>query len=93
MTKKKFTVEVTQTIEVILDDEHLNEGFNKVFSEFMWDVVDDLEDHATHLAQLKAIGMIGFDNFAEGYGDLSKIGCSVGQYRCEESIINVEDIN
>ena len=76
MALKTFTVEVTQTVQVVLDDENLNDEFNKVFSEVMWDV-DSLEDHAKHLAQMEARSMIGFDKFVEGYGSLKEMNCAV----------------
>ena len=31
---------------------------------------DSLRDHAEHLAQLEARGLIGLDGFVEGYGTL-----------------------
>lgn len=85
MTVKKFMVKVTQTIEVILDDEKLNDEFNDAFSSCMWDV-NSLEDHATHLAQLKARGVMGLSNNAEMYGDLNDMNCSVKDLDCEEEI-------
>ncbi len=76
MALKTFTVEVTQTVEVVLDDQHLNDDFNKQFGEYMWDV-SGLEDHAKHLAQMEARGLIGFDRQVEGYGDLRDMNGSV----------------
>lgn len=51
MAIRKFEVEVTQTVEVELDDEILNDEFNKDFSRYFFDV-DCLEDHVKHLAQM-----------------------------------------
>lgn len=76
MAIKKFRVEVRQIVEVELDDSHLNDDFNKAFSECFWDV-DCLEDHANHIAQMEARGLIGLDKFVEGYGDLREMNCKV----------------
>lgn len=84
---KEITVMVTQEIKVTLDSSKLNVGFNKEFSEMMWDV-DCLEDHAEHLAQMKARGMIGFDNYVEGYGDLSGLNITVNEVLLTTDIEN-----
>lgn len=76
MAIKEFVVEVTHTVLVKLDDEQINDEFNEAFSSMMWEI-DGLEDHAEHLAQMEARGLIGFDKFVEGYGDLRDINCSV----------------
>lgn len=77
MAIKEFSVEVTQTVLVKLDDEKINDEFNDEFQQGMW-TVHSIEDHARHLAQLEARGMIGYNNFAEGYGDIKKdLNCSV----------------
>ena len=76
MAIKKFKVEVTQVVEVELDDEKLNDDFNEEFGSIMWKV-DGLEEHATHIAQMEARGLVGFDRFVEGYGDIRKLNCKV----------------
>lgn len=76
MAIKKFKVEVTQWVEVELDDSKLTDEFNKEFSSFMWPV-DCLEDHANHIAQMEARGLIDYNRFVEGYGDLREMNCKV----------------
>ena len=90
MTVKKFTLEVMQQITITLDDEKLNDEFNKAFSESFWDA-DSLEDHAQHLAHLEACGMISL--FVEGYGDLKKMNIKTNGYRdTEVEIMSTEII-
>jgi hypothetical protein len=79
-------VEVTQEVRVVIDDEKINNEFNEAFSAMMWDV-DCPEDHAKHLAQMKARGMIGMDNFVEGYGKLEDMNIEVSANHCNEEII------
>ena len=76
MAIQKFKVEVTHYVEVELDDEKLDDEFNKNFSRYFFEV-ETLEEHAKHLAQMEARGLIGFDNFVEGYGDISALNCKV----------------
>jgi len=85
MAIHKFEVTVTQVVLVELDDAKLNQEFNKAFSGVFFHV-DSLEDHAKHLAQMEARGLIGFDHFVEGYGDLRKLNCRVGVCSQEEEV-------
>lgn len=75
MTVREFEVEVTQVVKVQIDDEKINEDFNRVFSSYMWDV-NCIEDHVKHLAQMEARGLIDCDGYVEGYGRLPEIGCA-----------------
>jgi len=68
---KKFRVEVTLVMDVELDELKLNDEFNKEFSEYMWNV-DCLEDHAEHLAQMGARGLIGLGRWFS-YGLVCKL--------------------
>lgn len=69
-----FECEVIQTTNVTVeidDDEFTPEymaEFRKSFCRF-----DSLEEHAAHIAQLQARGMIHFDGFVEGYGHVNGI--------------------
>lgn len=76
MAIREFSVDVTLTVLVKLDDEKLNAEFNEEFQKYMWKI-DSIEDHAKYLAQLAARGLIEYRNFVEGYGDLKELGCSV----------------
>ena len=51
---KKFTFNVTQTVEVELDETLFTEKYLKAFSEVMWEV-DDIKDVAEYIARQKAI--------------------------------------
>lgn len=90
MTLRKFEVEVTQVVDVILDDEFLTDGFNKDFSSYMWKV-NNIEQHAKHLAQMEARGMIGLDKFVEGYGCLKEMNCSASIARQVETCIELKE--
>ena len=74
MAIKKFEVIVTQTVIVEIDDEHLNDEFNKEFSEDMWEVSGN-KDHAAHIGTLKAVGQIDEYMYVEGYGDIRELNC------------------
>lgn len=66
--KRKFKVQVERNDEYIieLDDEVLNEEWQKHFNRYFYEF-DGLEEHAEHLAQHKA----RFNQrFIEGYGNV-----------------------
>lgn len=88
MAIKKFEVTVTQTVLIEIDDEKINDDFNKVFSEFMFPA-SCCEDHAEHLAQMEARGLIGFDKFVEGYGDIRSLNCKA---TVEDTVAEVEAV-
>jgi len=88
----KFLITVTQEVEVTLDetkfDEQALEDFRKSFYNF-----EDIEDHAKHLGQLLARGLISpfeFDPFVEGYGPLSSMGISLKHISTEEEAREIE---
>jgi len=74
--KRKFEVTVSTMVIVEIDDEIINGEFNEEFSRYFWEV-DDVEDHARYLAEMKATGRIFSDDFVEGYGTLSDAGIEV----------------
>lgn len=69
----KRTVIVTQEIEVTIDetkfDENFMEEFRKTFFPF-----ETVSDHIEHLAQLRARGIAGNNDFIEGYGETEEMG-------------------
>lgn len=73
-----FQVEVTQEVEVVIDEDEYTEDDLESFREDFYDFMD-YEDHAQHLAQLRARGRISDrdDEFVEGYGPLDAVGISV----------------
>ncbi|MBY8333154.1 hypothetical protein [Qipengyuania pacifica] len=74
-----FTVEVTQTIEVELDPAKFDDTFMEEFRASFFPFYT-LEQHAEHIAQLQARGIIDLDGFlsdlefVEGYGPVRKMG-------------------
>lgn len=71
---KKFTNEVTQTVEVTLDETKFTEewmaDWRKSFYPF-----HTIQDHAQHLAQLCARGIVDpWTTFIEGYGPPHEMG-------------------
>jgi hypothetical protein len=74
---KTFRVNVTQTIDITVDetkfDDAFMEGFRSSFFPFF-----ELKDHAEHIAQLQARGIIEADShggdFIEGYGHSKEMG-------------------
>lgn len=75
---KTYRVEITQTIEVTLDEAKFDEAFMAEFRESFFDF-DTLEEHAEHIAQLYARGLwedsLG-NRFIEGYGEAPDMGIS-----------------
>lgn len=69
----KATVEVTQWIEVEIDESKLTPDwlaeFRKSFYPF-----ETINDHLEHLAQLNARGLADDDHFIEGYGPAAEMG-------------------
>lgn len=51
---KKFTFNVTQTVEVEIDETKIDEEYLSAFSEVMW-FVDDISEIASHVARNKAL--------------------------------------
>ncbi len=72
---RKFKVIVTQEVEVTLDAESFDDAFIAEFTDTQYPYFD-LEDHAKHIAQLRARGV--FDGYAsvfvEGYGVAGEMG-------------------
>lgn len=73
---KTFTVEVTQTVIVTLDETKFDDAFMADFQASFFSF-DSLEEHAEHLAQLHARGIVDIedgDEFVEGYGPAASMG-------------------
>lgn len=67
------TVEVTQIVNVTIDETKFDEQFMAEFRRYFFDY-DRLDDHITHLAQLHARGISDENDFIEGYGPASGMG-------------------
>lgn len=74
---RKFTVDVTQSIEVELDADKFDDAFMEEFREGFFPFFD-LRDHAEHIAQLQARGVVDTGphggEFIEGYGPSTDMG-------------------
>lgn len=68
---KTFTVEVAQVVTVELDETKFDEAFMQEFREGFYRF-HTLEQHAEHIAQLEARGLI--EPFIEGYGPAEDMG-------------------
>lgn len=78
---KSFTIEVTQTVRVKIDEKKLSplmDEFNQAITDFGTDE-DAIELHAKHIARLAARGIVDFGqrDFVEGYGTVKDAGISV----------------
>lgn len=96
---RKFSVNVTQTIEVTLDEskftEERMEEFRKSFYPFF-----SIQEHAEHIGQMIVRGVTGghFDHtaggvdFIEGYGEPAAEGISVDRWDYFDCDTEVEEI-
>ncbi|MBO9580348.1 MAG: hypothetical protein J7498_05605 [Sphingobium sp.] len=84
----KFTVDVTQRIEVELDAEKFDDAFMEEFRASFYPF-DTIEDHAQHLAQLHARGLVDWlPSFIEGYGPSNDMGINLSSSTCETEIVD-----
>lgn len=84
---KTFTVEVTQTVTVTLDETKFDETFMKEFRESFYQF-DTLEEHAEHLAQLEARGLVDdYEPFIEGYGPAEDMGIKLKAGRTDMTVL------
>lgn len=74
---RKFEVEVTQRVEVTLDASKFDAVFMQEFRDSFYGF-DTIEEHAEHIAQLQARGLIDIswksNEFIEGYGPAEEMG-------------------
>lgn len=76
--RTKFTVVVTQTVEVTLDESKFTPDFMKEFYDQFYRY-DEIDEHAGHIAQLAAREVYSFNSpreFVEGYGPIGDFGIS-----------------
>lgn len=72
----KFLVDVTQTVEVELDEAKFDEAFMAEFRQSFYRF-DELHEHAEHIGQLVARGLHDIEyspEFIEGYGPSNEMG-------------------
>lgn len=73
---RRFSIDVTQTVEVELDETKFTDEFMEEFRESFFQFWT-LADHADHIAQLQARGIIDAERvpgFIEGYGPSDEMG-------------------
>lgn len=79
---KSFTVEVTQTFVVTIDQDKFTPEFLSEFRDGMYNF-HTLAEHAEHIAQMQARGLYELDvfpsSFVEGYGELDEAGVKLTQ--------------
>lgn len=74
--EKTFRIAVTQIVEVKLDASKFDEAFMAEFRESFYGF-KTIEEHAEHIAQLEARGVIDVEitpEFIEGYGPSNEMG-------------------
>lgn len=90
---RTFDIEVVQHIRVTLDAAKFDEAFMSEFREGFYPFTS-LEDHASHIAQLQARGLIdtAFDKctFIEGYGPANQMGIAAEQIAQMDSVLPPE---
>lgn len=78
----KFDSEYTSYWVIELDESKFTEDFMAEFRESFYPFYD-LADHAEHITQLYARGVIEGDEFIEGYGKPSEAGIKVTHITCD----------
>lgn len=73
---RAFDVEVTQHVKVTLDADAFDEAFMEEFRDGFFPFTT-LQDHAEHIAQLHARGIVESGDFIEGYGEPDEMGIAV----------------
>lgn len=75
---KKFTVQVTQTVEIEIDETKMDDKFMLDFRQAFYPFYT-VEQHVEHLGQLACRGLTdGFSKFIEGYGPPADLGIKIG---------------
>ena len=87
---RTFRIAVTQFVEVTLDASKFDDAFMQEFRDSFFRF-DTLEEHAEHIAQLQARGVIdvqGCDEFIEGYGPSQEMGITALVYDAETDVVS-----
>ncbi len=89
MKRPTFRIVVTQWVEVTLDADTFDEAFMSEFRESFFNF-DTLEEHAEHIAQMQARGVIDVEitpEFIEGYGPSQDMGIKARVYDTELEVV------
>lgn len=74
---KTFTIEVTQEVEVTLDEAFFSPEFLAEFQRDFYSI-DSVREHAENIAQQYARGVASdYDGFIEGYGETKEMNLKV----------------
>jgi hypothetical protein len=88
---RKIIVAVTQTVEITLDEKKFDAAFMEEFRQSFYSY-DTIEEHAEHLAQLHARGVVELDcyspAFIEGYGNQRDMGIKARTIDTEMDIVS-----
>lgn len=90
MAIKKYSVTVSTTVEVEIDDAKLTEEFQEQFNKNLFPL-DGLDGHAKHLAVLHAREAIGWGGVVEGYGTLKDRGVSLTTSDVDVDLVPLAD--
>lgn len=71
---RKAIVDVTQRVEVTIDETKFDADFFEQFNNSITYYGDDLDEHFRHLAVLHVRGVADDDRFIEGYGQAAEMG-------------------
>lgn len=85
---KTFDVDVTQRLEITVDETKFTEEFFDEFTEYFFPY-DTIEEHVKHIAQLYARGVYqgSRGEFVEGYGKIDEeFGVKVKEIYCDETL-------
>ena len=87
---RKFTIIVEQEVTVELDETKFDEDFMQEFRDGFYPFFE-LRDHAEHIAQLQARGVVDADQFSgcfiEGYGQTKLMGIKASSSVVDTQII------
>lgn len=84
----KKTVQVTQFVEVEVDETKFTPEFMEMFQNVFFKF-ETIDEHLEHLAQLEARGVIRGD-FIEGYGHQKDMGIRIRITDMETELVNNE---
>ncbi|CDO35794.1 hypothetical protein [Novosphingobium sp. KN65.2] len=84
---KTFQIEIVQVVTVKLDETKFDETFMSEFRDSFFQF-DSIEEHAEHIAQLEARGLIAdYKPFIEGYGPAEDMGITTKVETVDTDII------
>jgi hypothetical protein len=83
---KTIRVEVTRIIDVTVDETKFDETFMDEFRQSFFPFYE-VDEHAMHIAQMYARGVIENGDFIEGYGPANDMGISMKNVEGWEEVV------